>query len=102
MAYDIVSHLLRKSSANAPSTHDLKKLLVLIEKTIHQETNRARYAMNNCLIAIGSYIDELYDETILAAERIGKVIVDHATTGCKTPDAIPYIAKVRKRRDKLK
>ena len=28
-----------------------------------------------------------------AADRIGKVEVDHGGTGCKTPDAASYIAK---------
>ena len=35
-----------------------------------------------------------------AAKRIGKVDVDHGETGCKTPDAAPYIAKAAAHRKK--
>ena len=33
-----------------------------------------------------------------AAMRIGKVGVDHGETGCKTPDAIEHIERVKARR----
>jgi hypothetical protein len=32
------------------------------------------------------------------AARIGKVKVDHGETGCKTPDAVPYIKKAVERK----
>ena len=50
------------------------------------------------LIAIGIYKPELRDETIETARRIGRVNVDHGETGCKTPDAIEYIARAKARR----
>jgi hypothetical protein len=37
-----------------------------------------------------------------AASRIGKVEVDHGETGCKTPDAIPYIKKAAARKKRVK
>jgi 3-methyladenine DNA glycosylase AlkD len=71
-----------------------RRLLARIEKRIHAAQNRVRYAMNGALIGIGAGIEAVQDEAIAAAERIGKVEVDHGQTGCKTPDAAPYIEKV--------
>lgn len=68
-------------------------LLATIEKEIHDSPNRARHSMNSALIAIGSYKPNLTEGAIEAAQRIGKVEVDHGETSCKTPDAIPYIKK---------
>lgn len=66
-----------------------------IERDIHKAKNRVRYAMNNALIAIGLRSDSLEEITIAAAERIGKVEVDHGETSCKTPNAVTYIPKAR-------
>ena len=64
-----------------------------IEREVHAALNRARYAMNGALIAIGMRNARLRALAEAAANRIGKVEVDHGETDCKTPDAIPYIAK---------
>lgn len=77
-----------------------ERLLVTIEETIHNAKNRTRYAMNNAVIAIGSRNAGLEKKAVAAAKRIGKVEVDHGETGCKTPDAVAYIQKVRARRRK--
>jgi len=69
-----------------------------IASSIHQAPNRTRYSMNNALIAIGSRNETLAALAIAAANRIGKVKVDHGETGCKTPDAAAYIQKTRKHR----
>ena len=74
------------------------KFLPRIGRTIHTAENRARYAMNNVLIAIGSRSDELEREALGVAKAIGPVEVDHGETGCKTPDAVPYITKSRAHR----
>ena len=66
-----------------------------IERDIHNAKNRVRYAMNNALIAIGTRSDTLEERAFEAAKRIGRVEVDHGETGCKTPDAAPYIRKAR-------
>ena len=82
-------------------THDnayYLDILNTIETTIHDSTNRTRYAKNGALIAIGIRNDELKQAACAAAKRIGKVIVDHGKTSCKTPDAIPYIEKTWKRK----
>jgi 3-methyladenine DNA glycosylase AlkD len=71
--------------------------LLRIEREIHQAPNRVRYEMNGALIAIGGRNDHLAAAALPAAARIGKVHVDHGDTACKTPDAIPYIRKMRER-----
>jgi 3-methyladenine DNA glycosylase AlkD len=75
-----------------------EKFLPLIARTIHAAENRARYAMNNALIAIGIRSDELEREALAVAKAIGPVEVDHGETGCKTPDAVSYIKKSRAHR----
>lgn len=74
------------------------ELLKRIEAEIHQAPNRARYSMNGALIALGSTKPALTTLAIEAAGRIGKVEVDHGDTGCKTPDAAPYIEKTLARK----
>ena len=69
-----------------------------IEREIHGALNRARYAMNGALIAIGLRNEGLRARAEAAAKRIGKVEVDHGETDCRTPDAIPYIVKAWARR----
>ena len=65
-----------------------------IEAKIHRAKNRTRYSMNNAVIAIGGCRAKLSKKAIAAAKRIGRVEVDHGETGCKTPDAVPYIQKM--------
>lgn len=81
---------------------ELESLLATIEARIHGSANRVRYSMNNALIAIGIRNPGLEKKAIAAAERIGKVEVDHGETGCKTPDAVPYIRRAVERRQKKK
>ncbi len=76
---------------------EARQYLNAIESTIRDSPNRARYAMNNALIAIGSYKPALKKEALAAAGRIGKVEVDHGKTSCKTPDAAAYIRKATAR-----
>ena len=73
-------------------------LLKTIERDIHGAQNHVRYAMNGALIAIGGRNAKLEALAVGAAKRIGKVEVDHGNTGCKTPDAVAYIAKTKARR----
>jgi len=75
--------------------------LATLEKEIHQSKNRVRYAMNSALINIGARNPELKSKAIAAAERIGKVEVDHGETGCKTPEAIGYIERMWIRKEEL-
>lgn len=74
--------------------------IAVIERDIHQSKNRVRQAMNNALIAIGTRNESLEAKAVSAANRIGKVEIDHGDTDCKTPDAAAYIKKTvaRKKR----
>lgn len=67
--------------------------LAQIETGMAQAPNRVRHAMNGALIAIGSLGGELAEQSFAVADKIGKVIVDHGQTDCKTPDARAYIEK---------
>lgn len=73
---------------------DVGGLLETIERTIHTQPNRTRYAMNNVLIGIGGLNEPLRPRALDVARAIGTVHVDHGETGCKTPDAADYIAKL--------
>jgi hypothetical protein len=53
--------------------------------------------MNGALIAIGGRNSRLEEETLAVATVVGKVVVDHGDTNCKTPDAATYIKKRRAR-----
>ncbi len=82
----------------AVSDEECARHLETIEKTIHKAANRTRYAMNNALIAIGGRGSKLRATALAAARRIGKVEVDHGNTGCKTPEAVAYIARAEARK----
>ncbi len=92
-------HLLAMQDQSWPDAV-FEKYLVQIEQQIHQRPNRTRDAMNMALIAIGIRNEHLETLAIAAAQRIGKVIVDHGATNCKTPDAAAYIQKSRQRMKK--
>jgi hypothetical protein len=53
--------------------------------------------MNTALISIGGYLETLRDAALATARAIGPVQVDHGETGCKTPEAAVYIAKMAAR-----
>ena len=72
----------------------LRELLNRVQSTIHSQPDRVRYKMNGFVIALGSYVSELSDESLRAAEEIGKVTVDMGNTDCKVPFAPDYIRKV--------
>ena len=92
--------MLAVAAMKDPSLTDaeLEVRLAHIEKHIHKAKNRVPHAMNSALIAIGMRNPRLEQLALAAAARIGKVEVDHGETGCKTPAAEPYIAKLWLRR----
>ncbi|HEX9749918.1 MAG TPA: DNA alkylation repair protein [candidate division Zixibacteria bacterium] len=94
--YNILGGLLRDGVDISDA--DCEKYLKTIEKEIHSSPNRARHSMNGALMGIGIYRSQLTQKALAAAGRIGKVEVDHGETGCKTPDAIPYIQKALARK----
>ncbi len=75
----------------------LKKLLQRVEKTIHKESDRVRYWMNNFVISAGSRVVPMTEFALKAAENIGPVSVDMYGTSCKVPNATEYIWSVKKR-----
>lgn len=89
--WNVIAMIGAKGRLAAP---DVDGLLDRIERTIHTQPNRTRYAMNNVLIGIGGYLDALRPRALTVAKAIGRVDVDHGETGCKTPDAASYIAKL--------
>jgi len=76
---------------------ELKNLLQRVRKTIHQQPNIVRYAMNGFVIAVGSYVAPLTELALQAAVKIGPVTVDMGNTACQVPSASEYIQKVQKR-----
>src|SRR5438128_2578083 len=76
---------------------ELKRLLERVQKTIHQQPNRVRYAMKGFVIADGSFGKALTDLAIQTATKIGPVTVDMGATACKVPSAVEYIRKVQDR-----
>lgn len=95
--WDVVAELALKSTL--PDTK-FAVWLKTIEREIPGAQNFVRYAMNGALIAIGVRNAKLEKLAVAAAKRIGKVEVDHGETGCKTPDAVAYIAKTLAHRAK--
>jgi predicted DNA-binding protein (UPF0278 family) len=71
----------------------LKQVVQRVVDTIGNAQNRVRYVMNSFIIAIGSYVAELKEDAIAAADKIGTVTVDMNGTACKVPDAAQYIEK---------
>ncbi|HEX5616557.1 MAG TPA: DNA alkylation repair protein [Acidimicrobiia bacterium] len=92
----IVAHLATRGDLLSDS--ECRALLGQIGREIHTRPNRVRHEMNLALIAIGTRGGALEREAVRVATKIGPVTVDHGTTGCTTPDAVGYLAKVAQRR----
>jgi 3-methyladenine DNA glycosylase AlkD len=76
---------------------ELKRLLQRVEKEIHTERNTVRYAMNNFVISVGSYVKPLTEAATKSAKKVGPVEVNVGNTACKVPFAPDYIKKVQDR-----
>ncbi len=76
---------------------ELKRLLQRVQKTIHDQPDRVRHAMNGFVIAVGTYVAPLSDLALQTAEKIGKVEVDVGATECRIPYAPDYIRKAQQR-----
>lgn len=75
----------------------LKRLLLRVQKTIHQAPNDPRSQMNLFVISVGCYVSALTATAVQIGEKIGPVTVDVGNTACQVPFAPDYIAKVEKR-----
>jgi 3-methyladenine DNA glycosylase AlkD len=95
--WNLVGYLARSAPELSDSYFEQK--LATIETSIGAAPNRTRHAMNGALIAIGARNSVLRRQALAAATRIGEVEVDHGQTGCKTPDAGPYIERIWDRRE---
>jgi hypothetical protein len=73
----------------------LKVLLQRVVDNVHSAGNRVKYTMNGFVIAVGAYMPELTEEAIIAAEKIGTVMVNTDGTACKVPYAADYIKKAK-------
>jgi len=90
--WDILGTLASEDSS-LPDSY-FEPYLAIIERDLHTSKNRTRHSMNNALIAIGARNPNLQPNAVATAKRIGKVVVDHGLTNCKTPDAIAYMQKM--------
>lgn len=76
---------------------DLAEVQSLVEhatREVRVAPNGVRYAMNNFVICVGTYVAPLLKAAKGAAKKIGKVTIDMGDTACKVPLASEYIAKV--------
>lgn len=64
-----------------------------IADTIHAVSDAEREAMNFAVIAIGCRSEALREAAVVAATRIGEVVVDHGETACRTPVVIDTLDK---------
>ena len=75
----------------------IAKLMEIAGDEIHSAKNRVRYAMNNFIIAAGSFVPDLTHKAKSIGEIVGKVGVDMGGTSCKVPYIVDYIEKVENR-----
>ena len=71
----------------------LNKMLEIVEKTIHNSPNRAKYAMNNFVTTVGISYIPLHERAVAVANAIGKVEVSSVKTKCNVPLASEAIQK---------
>jgi 3-methyladenine DNA glycosylase AlkD len=75
----------------------LKKLVLRVEKTIHQAPDQARNQMNGFVIAVGCYVTPLSDFAIQTGQKIGPATADLGNNACQIPFIPDYIRKVQTR-----
>lgn len=76
---------------------ELRRLLLRVQETLHQQPDRVRYVMNGFVIAVGSYVAPLTALAEQVGTALGTITVDMGETSCKVPSALAYIDKVRQR-----
>jgi len=87
--------LLALKSDEEINTDEIRTLLTRIAQTIHQSSNRTKYAMNGFVIAAGAYVPSLTNEAIAIGKKIGAVEVNMGDTACKVPSSPEYIQKMK-------
>jgi 3-methyladenine DNA glycosylase AlkD len=76
---------------------ELKNVLRRIERTIQDQPDPVKSAMNHFVIALGTYVKPLMAEAIATAKRMGTISIDVGDTACKVPSAAEYIGKAKTR-----
>ena len=72
------------------------RLLKSLPRALPKAPDGVRYTMNNFVIACGTYLAPLGEQALATARALGRVQVDMGDTGCKVPEAEPYILKARR------
>jgi 3-methyladenine DNA glycosylase AlkD len=72
---------------------EIEALLTSIPARVGSAKNRVRYAMNNFVIAVGTYVRPLLPAAKKLAKQLGAVPVDVGDTACSIPLATAAIAK---------
>jgi hypothetical protein len=76
---------------------ELKRLLLRVQKTIHDAPDVVRYHMNAFVIAVGSYVKPLAGFAIEVGQKVGPIMCDLGDNNCQVPFAPDYIRKVQER-----
>lgn len=90
-------HLVSITPDAALDLGELQRLLQRVRQSIREAGNDTRYAMNQFVIAAGSFVPALTELALRLGEEIGPVQVDMGNTACQVPFAPDYIRKVEKR-----
>lgn len=93
--WNTISSLISVRSDEELDLPALRKLLARVKREIGKAPNHVRYAMNNYVIAAGSFVAPLFETAMKTAEAIGEVTIDHGATSCQTPFAPDYLKKVQ-------
>lgn len=94
IGWRMVSAIAAKGDVSLDAGH---AYLAEIKAGVASAPNRTRLAMNSALIALGGHNVCLYEDVVACSGRIGPIQVDHGDTGCKTPDPVVYMQKMRAR-----
>jgi hypothetical protein len=73
---------------------EIETLLDRVTDEIGGTADGVRYAMNNFVISVGSYVAPLTAKAKATAKAVGAVAVDAGDTECRVPDAAAAIAKI--------
>jgi hypothetical protein len=95
--WSTLANLVALKDDSALDLPKLKQLIERVQKTVRQAPDAARYAMNQFLIAVGSYVQSLTETAIEAAEKLGPITADLGCNDCGIPFAPDYIRKAQKK-----
>lgn len=71
----------------------LNAMLERVEKTIHESSDRAKYAMNNFVATVGISYLPLHEKALSVAKTMGTIEVFRGKTKCSVPVALEEIQK---------